>query len=312
MFIPVRKAQKNYKERSSNFREWEQKDHAETYLLFPENIGKYLSIDELSLSRGELYTFVTNKLGKCKQGSLVAVIKGTLSKDIIEVLMKLPQESRDIVEEVTMDMANNMETSIRNSFPKARIVTDRFHVIKLVTDALQHIRIKHRWEELDKENEAISQAKKEGTKYKIKLLPNGDSVKQLLARSRLILYKKPNEFTERQSERIKLLFELFPNLQKAYEHVLEFRNIFETKCRHRAAQLINNWIIKTKEFEIKEFNTVSNTLNNNLENILNFFINRNTNAYAESFNAKIKLFRANLRGVVDTKFFLFRIAKLFA
>ncbi|NQY12092.1 MAG: transposase, partial [Flavobacteriales bacterium] len=44
----------------------------------------------------------------------------------------------------------------------------------------------------------------------------------------------------------------------------------------------------------------------------NFFNNRNTNANAESFNAKIKLFRANLRGVSDIKFFLFRLHKLFA
>ena len=63
---------------------------------------------------------------------------------------------------------------------------------------------------------------------------------------------------------------------------------------------------------MKEFNTVSNTVKNNLPHILNFFVNRNTNANAESFNSKIKLFRANLRGVTDTKFFLFRLHKLFA
>ena len=36
-------------------------------MLFPQNIGAYLSIDEVSLSKGELYTFVTNKEGKSKQ-----------------------------------------------------------------------------------------------------------------------------------------------------------------------------------------------------------------------------------------------------
>jgi len=49
-----------------------------------------------------------------------------------------------------------------------------------------------------------------------------------------------------------------------------------------------------------------------MENILNFFDNRSTNANAESFNSKIKLFRANLRGVTDVKFFLFRLVKLFS
>jgi transposase len=79
--------------------------HCEDYLLFPQNIGAYLSIDELSLSKGELYTFVTNKKGKSKQGTLVAVIKGTLSKDIITTLMKISEDKRLQVKEVTLDMA---------------------------------------------------------------------------------------------------------------------------------------------------------------------------------------------------------------
>ena len=74
-----------------------------------------------------------------------------------------------------------------------------------------------------------------------------------------------------------------------------------------AKDLFSRWIDKTHKLELKEFYTVANTVNNNLDNILNFFINRNTNANAESFNSKIKLFRANQRGVVDTKFFLFRV-----
>ncbi|NLN73299.1 MAG: transposase [Bacteroidales bacterium] len=61
------------------------------------------------------------------------------------------------------------------------------------------------------------------------------------------------------------------------------------------------------------FNTASNSIKYHLETILNFFDeNRFTNANAESFNSKIKLFSANLRGVIDTKFFLFRMEKLFA
>lgn len=63
-------------------------------MLFPENIGEYLSIDEVSLSQGELYTFVTNKNGKGKKGFLVASIKGTASNNIIDVLEKLTFRSQ--------------------------------------------------------------------------------------------------------------------------------------------------------------------------------------------------------------------------
>lgn len=43
------------------------KSHAKDWLIFPKNIGKHLSIDETSVSHGELYTVVTNKAAKGKK-----------------------------------------------------------------------------------------------------------------------------------------------------------------------------------------------------------------------------------------------------
>ncbi|MFT4848595.1 MAG: transposase [Sediminicola sp.] len=51
-------------------------------------------------------------------------------------------------------MAGNMRRIVKNSFSNATLVIDRFHVQKLALDALQEIRIKHRWEALDAENDA--------------------------------------------------------------------------------------------------------------------------------------------------------------
>lgn len=241
-------------------------------MLFPENMGEYLSIDEVSLSKGELYTFVTNKAGKGKKGTLVASIKGTLSRNIVSVLEKLPIESRNNVKEVTLDMANNMESSARRSFPNARLVTDRFHVVRLAIEALQHIRIGYRWDELDKENKAIEKAKKRGKRYRPKRLENGDTPKQLLARCRYIITKKPNEWTNSQQQRATILFKRYPDFHEAYKHVLEFRSIYELNDKRKAAQRFKDWIKKTEELMLKDFNTVANTVSNNIENILNFFI----------------------------------------
>lgn len=281
-------------------------------MLFPENIGDYLSIDELSLSKGELYTFVTNKEGNSKQGTLVAAIKGTRSEDIIKVLEKLEMASRKQVKEITLDMAKNMEYSVKTAFPNATLVTDRFHVVKLAMESLQHLRIKQRWEELDKENTAILEAKKQGKRYAVIRLSNGDTAKQLLARSRYIIAKKPNDWTHNQKQRAELLFTLYPHIEMAYKHTLEFRSIYENKEKLMAKERFEKWIEDTIELKLETFYTTANTVKANFENILNFFNNRNTNANAESFNAKIKLFRANLRGVTDTTFFLFRLHKLFA
>ena len=209
-------------------------------------------------------------------------------------------------------MANNMNLTAKICFPNAKIVTDRFHVVKLVTEALQHVRVQHRWKAIENENQAIATAKKEGKKHKPIILSNGDTQKQLLARSRYIIAKKQNDWTENQKQRATLLFEFYPSIEKAYKHTLEFRSIYEEKCKIRAKQRFENWWEDTEKLEMKNFNIAANSIKHHFENILNFFDNRNTNANAESFNAKIKLFRANQRGVRDVPFFLFRLEKLFA
>ena len=226
--------------------------------------------------------------------------------------MKLSEDSRLLVKEVTLDMAKNMEAAVKAVFTNAALVTDRFHVIKLAMEALQHIRVNLRWNELDKENEAIKQAKEQQIKYEPVVLENGETPKQLLARCKYILTKRENDWTENQTQRAELLFKYFPQLKTAYHQTLAFRNIYENQQKQPAKIAFEKWIEKVQSEKIKEFYTVANTVKYNLDNILNFFNNRNTNANAESFNSKIKLFRANLRGVTDTRFFLFRLHKLFA
>jgi transposase len=281
-------------------------------LIYPENLGEHLSIDEVSLSKGELYTFVTNKSGRGKKRTIVASIKGTKSQDIIEIINKIPLEKRKLVKEITLDMANNMQLASKTCFPESYLVTDRFHVVKLVMEALQHLRVKYRWEEIEKENQTIKTAKEQGIKYIPITFENDDTPKQLLARSRYIIAKKSNDWTENQKVRAELLFKNYPLLHQAYKHTLEFRNIYEETSREIAEEKIKNWIQKTKLLNMNVFNTAANSINYHLETILNFFVKRHTNANAESFNSKIKLFRANQRGVVNTKFFLFRLEKLFA
>lgn len=266
-------------------------------MLFPDNISNQICIDELALSKGELYTIVSSQNGFLKKKTIIATIKGTKSKEIISILEKIPLETRKCVKEVTLDMAKNMESAVKMTFPEANLVVDRFHVVKLVIDALQHIRIKLRWEELDKENQAIQEAKEKGIKYRQKVYSNGDSPKQLLARSRFILSKKEANWTENQKERADILFDAYPELKKLYNHTLEFRNIYQAQNKDKAKSLLDQWLTKNKNLGRKEFNSVQRTIYYNSEKILNFFNNRSTNAFAESFNAKIKLFRANQRGV---------------
>lgn len=302
-----------YKEHVSEYKSWDQKHHASEWMLFPKNVSAVLSIDETALSNGELYTIVTNKEAKGRKGAIVAMIKGTVAEDIITVLNKIPERSRKQVREVTMDMAANMQLAIKRCFVNAHRVIDRFHVQKLAFDAVQECRIKYRWEALDQENKEIADAKRDKVTFRPEVLANGDTLKQLLARSRYLLFKHHIKWTDTQKNRAVLLFERYPALKRAYDLSLRLGDIFRIcSSKEQAFKRLALWYNEVESCGIEAFKTVSRSIQAHYLSILNFFINRSTNASAESFNAKVKAFRATSRGVRDINFFLFRLSKIYA
>ena len=305
--------EKQYKEVLSGFRQWGQLEHADSWLLFPDNIGRRLAIDESSLSNGELYTFVTNREAHTREQSLVAVVAGTKAEDVIAVLQRIGEERRNAVEEVTLDLSDSMRKIVRTAFPKASRVIDRFHIQKLACDAVQELRIKHRWDAIQQANDEMEEARLGGKAYAPHRYPNGDTRKELLSRSRYLLFKSADKWTERQKQRAAVLFNEYPDIKQAYGLCHSLRMIFSKNTIKDAARLsMARWYNKVGEAGFHSFNVIAATFYERYDEILNFYNNRSSNAMAESFNAKVKLFRANLRGVVDKKFFLFRIANLYA
>lgn len=304
--------EKQYKEMLSGFREWEQLSHADQWMLFPDNIGPHLAIDESSLSNGELYTFVTNRDRHDNERSLVAVVSGTKSEDVIQVLKQIDKEERLKVEEVTLDLSDSMRKIVSVSFPKAKRVIDRFHIQKLSCDAVQDSRVAHRWEALQESNEEMEACRQSGIPYVPFRFSNGDTRPELLIRSRYLLFKSADKWTRKQKERAKILFTEYPDIKAAYGLSHSLRMIFSKNTIKDAARLsMARWYNKVEESGMKQFRVIATTFYEHYDEILNFYNNRSSNAAAESFNAKIKLFRANLHGVSDKKFFLFRIAKLY-
>ncbi|HET6559549.1 MAG TPA: transposase [Prolixibacteraceae bacterium] len=302
-----------YKEFLSDYRTWDQKEHADKWLTFPQNIGPRLSIDETSLSNGELYTILTNKDAKGRKGAIVAMAQGTTAESIIKVIQKIPQKQRAKVSEITLDMAGSMNLVAKKCFPNAEQVIDRFHVQKLAFDALQEIRIAHRWEAINEETNEIENCKADNRIYKPKMLKNGETKKQLLFRSRYLLFKSPNYWTVSQRKRAKILFKLYPDIRQAFSLVHSLRCIYNQKHpKNVAIAKLALWFNKVTDSEFKSFNSISATMYAHYDKILNYFNNRSTNASAESFNAKIKAFRSTQRGVREVSFFLFRLTKIYA
>lgn len=175
------------------------------------------------------------------------------------------------------------------------------------------MRIKYRWKALDKEMIEMNYAKARGESYKPIVFSNGDPLKQLLARSRYLLFKQPTRWTHSQQNRADILFELYPDLKKAYHLSLQLGAIYhQTKLKGVAFTKLAQWYDRVDKAQFLSFGTVARTIQSHYETILNYFENRSTNASAESFNAKIKAFRTSFRGVRDVRFFLFRLTKIYA
>jgi transposase len=160
-----------------------------------------------------------------------------------------------------LDILGNMCIIVKKSFPNATLVIDRFHVQKLALDVLQEIRIKHRWEALDNENDAIDYARNHSLKYSPKLLQNEDMLKQLLAKSKYLLYKSSSKWTENRSKRAVTLFEKYPELEKTYRLCQNLSRIFNnTKDKTSALVRLTKGDEKVRQTEFNSFNTNAHTM----------------------------------------------------
>ena len=141
----------------------------------------------------------------------------------------------------------------------------------------------------------------------------GDTTRQLLARSMYVLYKKEKDWTLNQRQRAAILFEHYPDVYEVYQLSQKLSWIFEkTKKKIYGYTRLAQWHEQVDQSGLKTFNTVSRTIKNHYKTILNYFDNRSTYASAESFNAKIKTFIAQFRGVRNIGFFLFRLTRIYA
>lgn len=294
-------------------------------MLFPNNFGSDMSLDETCLSNGEVYTILTNKAAHGGRGALAAMVRGVASDTVSAILKKVPRELRRGVRTVTTDLSSAMMLTVRTVFPKARLINDRFHVQQLMTEAVDQMRIAFRWEVLAEENEAIKKhrAKRKAAhtraekeligEWEPERMANGETRPQIMARSRHIILMHRSKWNAQQQARAEILFRMFPKLEKAYNLYLDLVEIFNKKTVPAVARLnLARWYNDVEDFGYEGFNKVIETFENHNETIINYFEERLTNASAESFNAKIKAFRTQFRGVGDVRFFMYRLATLYS
>ena len=296
-----------YRNRISGYAEWCDSALCSGFYFNADNIGPYMSLDETCLSNGEVRTFLTNKDGHGGRGTLAAAIPGTKSNDIISILLGAMGKSlRGKLKEVTCDLSPSMMPIAAEVFCNAHVVNDRFHVRQIYNEAVDEIRI-------DIRRQLIAGDNNRGKSVPPTVYSNGETMRRILARSKHTLMMSQNKWTDTQRHRVNILFKRYPILRNAYHLAIELCQIFNAKILPtKALGRMNRWYERVMELGNNNFRSVIKTFKNHAPTILNYFRRRSTNASAEAFNSKVKIFRSQMRGVRDHDFFIFRLVKLYA
>lgn len=296
-----------YRNKLSDYHQWCDDELTGGFYFNGANIGANMSLDETCLSNGEVWTFLTNKEGHGGRGTLAAAVPGTKSDEIITTLIgAMGKTLRRKVKEVTCDLSPSMMLIAAEVFYNAHVVNDRFHVQQVYNEAVDEIRVDIR-RQLIAEDNARDKSEPAVT------YSNGETMRQILARSKHTLMMAQNKWTDIQRHRANILFKHYPILKAAYHLAMELRCIFNMKLSPtKAMGKMNEWYEKVMTLGNNNFRSVIKTFKNHAPTILNYFRRRATNASAEAFNSKVKLFRSQMRGVRDRDFFIFRLVKLYA
>ena len=132
------------------------------------------------------------------------------------MLKRIDEEERMKVKEVALDLSDSMRKIVSVAFPRAQRVIDRFHIQKLACDTVQKIRAAHRWDALQQAKGEMEECKHAGKPYALFRFSYGDTRPELLIRSRYLLFKSADKWTEKQKERAKILFKEYPDIKMAY------------------------------------------------------------------------------------------------
>ena len=325
-----------YKHHLSDYESWAQRGHATEWVLMPENIGEYCSIDETQLCE-DVYTILSNKEGHGGKGSVIAIVRGTRADSVSKIIKQIQSDVLAKVKEITVDFSDSMYGIARQCFPQATIVIDCFHIVKRLCEGAEERRLKFkRLAVTENKKAAAAFAKdeerrayyrrthkrnpmeKRGRKrvkrqaYRPEVLSNGDTKVELLTRSRNLLSQSGDKWGEHKKERAGLLFGLYPQLQEAYSLICKVRATFRQQLTVEEARLkLHEWYKDVNACTIWEVKSARDCIKSKEQEVLNYFINRSTNASAESLNSKMKGFRAQLHGVADIPFFLYRVSMIF-
>lgn len=187
----------------------------------------------------------------------------------------------DKVADITSDMCHGYRNAMLEGFPKARLTVDRFHVVKMMGDAVDTIR---RREMRSKDRSKIRSL--EGSRY-------------------LWLKNKENLTAEQQKQLELLLSTEHLDTTIAYNQKLKLQGVYEDCIDYESAvEAFESLCLELSNSSISELRRIGKSFTRNALEILNYFESKKTNALLEGFNSMISLIKHRARGFKNMKNFM--------
>lgn len=267
------------KDKPINWWEWQFVDIAEKWWINSDNIGSVMCLDEKNIQKWEVFTILSNP----EKDWIWAVIPWTKWSEISKKLMlEIPDIIREKVLEIVTDMSPSMESIVKIAFPNAILTTDRFHVMKMILDDLNAIRMRIKTLLKKKEGDTIKQAKLEKKKYVFERYSNGETEVEIVTRLKRQMCRRMTDRSNNQKQRWLIVQGIneFQELVTGYKFVCKLRDVYDNQINKEQAEIaLNLWI---KEWQkhvdtITEIDNMITSVENRLDSITNYFVRRTTN-----------------------------------
>jgi len=240
-----------------------------------------IAIDEIAVAKGHRYLTVVMDL---KSGAVVFVGDGK-GADALKPFWKRLRPSKAKIEAVAMDMSAAYRQAVSTHLPKAKIVFDHFHVVKLFNDKLSDLR-----RALYREATELMH-------------------KEVLKGTRWLLLKNPENLDEEKDEKRRLEEALALNqpLATAYYMKEDLRRFWEQPGKRFATTFLNGWIRRAQASGIKILQQMAKTLAAHRSGLLTYYDVIISSGPMEGTNNKIKTMKRQAYGFRDHEFFKLKI-----
>jgi transposase len=219
-----------------------------------------MGIDELMLA-GDYRCVITN----LATNNVFEMLEFRTQDYLKPFFEKLPDKER--VEWVCSDMWRPFKRSFSEYLPNAKLVIDKFHVVKMASEALEE----------------------ERKKYQVTLTK--DERLHIKKSIRWLTLKRPATLTPKEQEALAIVRASIPELAIAYDFKESFFRIYDEPDKASAMRAFALWEQSIPKKGLDQFRSLVKTVHNHYEDIFAYWDSPNqiTNAYTEGLNGLVKI-----------------------